>query len=407
VARLHGRGGRRGGGPGGWLAVGARGVSAPLSIALVAPEFLPDLGGVETYSYELARELSRRGHRVTVFTRRHPAGEVAGESFTVRPELSLRRYLDGPLLHREHFDVVHATNAAYAWLALESAPVVVSVHGNDFLRPYCRVGRRDLQRWSGPWNGLRRRLAGLDRALGERRTEAWMAAGLARCRRVVTNSLYTESVLLARLPSCAGRTTAALVGLSPELMALPEPSPRGGSPRLITVARLSEPRKCVDRVIAGLARLKDRFDFTYEVVGDGPLRPALVAQVKASGLAERVTFSGQLERATLIDHLRASDLFILTSDVLPTSHEGFGIVYLEANACGVGVLACRAGGAVEAVAEGVSGFFVDAPTPAAIGGAVEQFLAGAVRFDPHACQTFARGFDWARVVDRIEPFYIG
>jgi len=88
------------------------------------------------------------------------------------------------------------------------------------------------------------------------------------------------------------------------------------------------------------------------------------------------------------------------------SHEGFGIVSLEANACGVPVLACRSGGAVEAVEEGVSGLFVERPAPAAIGTAVEQFLTGAVRFAPAACQAFARRFGWGRVVDRVEPFYV-
>jgi len=382
-------------------------VIAPLAVGLVAPEFLPDIGGVETYSYELARELARRGHEVTVFTRRHPEGEVQGDGFVVRPELRLRRRFDRNLLRRHRLDVWHATNAAYAWLALETSPVVVSVHGNDFLRPYCLVGRRDLQRWGRRWAGVYRRLEGMDRALGRRRTVAWMARGLARARRVICNSLYTERVLLNRLPVCRDRTTTALVGLSPELMEMPPPLPREGAVRLITVARLSEPRKCVDRVIDGLAHLKDRFDFTYEVVGDGSLRAPLEARAHAAGIGDRVIFTGSLSRPSLIERLAASHLFILTSDVLATSHEGFGIVYLEANACGIPVLACRSGGVVDAVEEGVSGIFVDAPEAQQIATAVERFITGAVSFDPITCQRFARRFSWSEVVDRIEPYYVG
>ncbi len=231
------------------------------------------------------------------------------------------------------------------------------------------------------------------------------ARGRTHARQVISNSLYTERVLLEALPACAGRTTTALVGLSPELMEMAPPPPREGVARLITVARLSEPRKCVDRVIDGLARLKDRFDFTYEVVGDGPLRASLEAQARAAGIGDRVTFTGSLSRPALIERLAASHLFILTSDVLAASHEGFGIVYLEANACGVPVLACRSGGAVEAVEEGVSGLFVAAPEGEQIAAAVASVLTGEVAFDPLACQRFARRFSWSRVVDRIEPFY--
>lgn len=378
----------------------------PLRINIVAPEFPPDIGGVETYSYELAREVARRGHAVVVFTSRHRQGEVVGDGFVVRPELRLRRRWDRQLLRRYPAEVWHVTNAAYAWMALEAEGVVVSVHGNDFLRPYCLVGRPDLQRWAPP--PLRRRLDGFDRAVGERRTRRWMARGLVRARRIITNSRYTEQILMNRIPACGGRTTAALVGLSPEMMALPvPPGRRPGTARLITVARLSEPRKCIDRVIDALALLQGRFNFTYEVVGDGPLREPLEARAAAAGIGDRVTFSGFLPRADLLDHLAASDLFILTSDVLATSHEGFGIAYLEANACGLPILACRSGGAVEAVEEGVSGIFVERPEANEIAAAVARVVSGEQTFDPAACQAFARGFSWTRVVDCIEPFYVG
>jgi hypothetical protein len=45
--------------------------NTPMRIGIVAPEFPPDIGSVETYSYELSAELARRGHEVTVFTHRH------------------------------------------------------------------------------------------------------------------------------------------------------------------------------------------------------------------------------------------------------------------------------------------------------------------------------------------------
>jgi glycosyltransferase involved in cell wall biosynthesis len=125
--------------------------SRSFSIGLIAPEFPPDIGGVETYSFELAKALARLGHRVTVFTVPHEGGEVALPGVPVLPLLRQRRRLDRQLLRDYSFDVWHATNAAYAWIALEASNVVISVHGNDFLRPYVEAGRLDLDRLALIW----------------------------------------------------------------------------------------------------------------------------------------------------------------------------------------------------------------------------------------------------------------
>ena len=100
-----------------------------------------------------------------------------------------------------------------------------------------------------------------------------------------------------------------------------------------------------------------------------------------------------------------ADLFVLTASIVPGSHEGFGIVYLEAAASGVPSLAARLAGAAEAVADGRSGFFVDTPDIASIRDALARFLAGDIRFDADTCRDFARGFDWKRVADVCEAAY--
>lgn len=101
----------------------------------------------------------------------------------------------------------------------------------------------------------------------------------------------------------------------------------------------------------------------------------------------------------------SADLFVLTASIVPGSHEGFGIVYLEAAASGVPSLAARLAGAAEAVAEGRSGFFVDTPDVAAIRESLARFLAGEIRFNADACRDFAHGFDWKRIADVCENVY--
>lgn len=376
-----------------------------MKVGLIAPEFPPDIGGVETYSFELARALVRHGYEVTVFTTPHAEGEVSLPGARVLPQLALRRRLDRSLLEQIPMDIWHATNAAYAWIGMERKNVVVSVHGNDFLRPYVNVERPDLRRLPGLWR-CAAQLDSLDKRIGRALTARLVTRALPQVPWLVANSRYTERVLVEKFPACAGRTFVGLVGVGDDFFRVP-PVPRNQEEpaRLLTVCRLSEPRKNVDRVLQALARLKNKHFFRFSVIGDGELRSGLEALARQLGIGDRVTFTGRVSNSEIKRWLASSDLFVLASSILPTSHEGFGIVYLEANACGVPVLAARLAGAAEAVAEGVSGMFVEQPTVDALTEALDRFLTGAVWFDPNACRLHAVGFTWDMVVERLAPLY--
>lgn len=378
-----------------------------MKIGIVSPEFPPAIGGVETYAHQFVRALARMRPEweISVFTRPHPQGEIEIPGVRVVPALRWRRRLDSRLFGSTSVDAWHVMNAAYGWLCGEAPNVVVSVHGNDFLRPYLPLLRPDLQRflplgvltgaverWEQEWS--RARLLGL------------LARTLPRARCILTNSRYTEQVFLERFPQCRGRTRPALVGVGSDFRpAGPRAGAGEGVPRLVTVSRLSEPRKNLDRVLRALARLAGRHRFTYRIVGEGWDRPRLEALAAELGLADRVQFMGRLPQEEMVATLAGSDLFILASSVLPDSHEGFGIVYLEANACGTPVLAARVGGAVEAVAEGVSGMFVENVDEAALEAALGAFLRGEVTFSAEACVAFAREFSWERVVEAALACY--
>ncbi len=377
----------------------------PIHIGVLAPEFPPDIGGVENYSLGFVRALANLGHPVTVYTPRHPQGEVSLAGITVKPVLKLRRVLDRDLIRDPSIQAWHAMNAAYAWVAEETdAPVVASVHGNDFLRAYLPVTGPALHRLPGlwRWEAPLRRLDESWRAHTTRQIRRW----LPKTRAVLTNSRYTEQVLLTKIPACRGLTVPAMVGVDPYFLARPlAPDDLHTPIQLISIARLSEPRKNIHRVIDALARLRKDFDFRYTVIGEGAQRPALEAQVRQMGLAGHVRFTGALPRRELREYLHTADLFILTSSVLPTSHEGFGLVYLEAAACGVPSLAARLAGAVEAIDEGHTGLFVDRPEVDAIAKALRRVLKGQIRFDRNRCRTFARAFTWERVVETALPYY--
>jgi phosphatidylinositol alpha-1,6-mannosyltransferase len=366
-----------------------------MKIGLVAPEFPPATGGVQTYAWHTARELARLGHEVTVFTQPDSADAATGNPpFKIEPVLKLRRRHDRLITARK-MDVWHAMNAPCAWLSLETGPVFITVHGNDFLAPYHSFARLDL-----PFSDR------LDYWFGDLLTRRLVRRALPRAAHIFTNSRHTEQRFLRCHPRCAGKTSVAGVGLAEEDFA-PHVMPRSpGPPRLVTITRLSEPRKNVAAVLEALAQLRATHDFHYTIAGDGELRPELEALSVRLGLADRVTFAGFVNRERKLALLCASDLFVLASTSTEKSYEGFGLVYLEANACGTPTLATRLGGAVEAIEEGVTGFFADSPTVGGLVPALARFLDGEITFTAEACTRFARRFSWRAVVEHCAAHYV-
>lgn len=310
--------------------------------------------------------------------------------------------LDWPGLKNEPVDVWHALSATHAWIAEKNRPTVVSVHGNDFLAPYPLTMRPGL---SLPGlHTLRPLLWRRLRPIWQRVTHKMLARALPRTTAILANSRYTAEVLLKQHPTCANKMHIARVGVDPVFFEV-QPTPRSSVSQLLTVSRLSEPRKNIDLVLHALASLKDHFEFEYTVAGEGELRPKLERLADLLGLGERVRFVGRVSDAALRNLYARADLFVLTASIAPGSHEGFGIVYLEAAASGVPSLAARLAGAAEAVAEGRSGFFVDTPNAASIREALARFLAGEIRFKADACCDYAHGFDWKSIADVCEAAY--
>jgi phosphatidylinositol alpha-1,6-mannosyltransferase len=146
----------------------------------------------------------------------------------------------------------------------------------------------------------------------------------------------------------------------------------------VSVCRLVE-KKGVDHAIRAFAEVAARHpDSRYLVVGEGPYRPALEAIAAACGVADRVVFSGAVADADLVDHYVLGDVFVMPNRRLANGDtEGFGLVFLEANACGLPVIAGSDGGSIDAVRHGVNGLLVDGHAVASIRGAMLALHADA------------------------------
>lgn len=145
---------------------------------------------------------------------------------------------------------------------------------------------------------------------------------------------------------------------------------------ILSVGRLVE-RKGQDMVIRALPAVAAALPrVRYALGGVGPYRAALERLAREAGVAERVEFLGFVPEAQLPSLYAAADVFVMPSRQLPQAGdvEGFGMVFIEANAAGLAVLAGRSGGVEDAVVDGYTGLLVDPTDPQAIGEGLIRLL---------------------------------
>jgi phosphatidyl-myo-inositol dimannoside synthase len=175
------------------------------------------------------------------------------------------------------------------------------------------------------------------------------------------------------------------------------PSPtRTAAPgrRLLCVTRMGDGdrEKNVDQLIRAVGRLVDTGrPTTLTVIGDGSLRPELQALARDLGLGDYVSFLGRASNEVLEDSYAQADVF-----VLPSSKEGFGIVYLEAWQHDVPVICGALGAPHEIVSDGVDGFVADENSDVDLAAKIDSLLS-----DPERAREMGR-----RGRAKVEALYL-
>lgn len=171
-----------------------------------------------------------------------------------------------------------------------------------------------------------------------------------------------------------------------------------GKKVLGSVGRLVE-RKGFDAVIKALPAIRDRVPaISYVIVGTGAQAPRLRALASEHGVEDIVTFAGYVRDEDLAGYYALFDVFIMPNRALADGdNEGFGLVFLEANACGVPSVGGLAGGAPEAIHHDRTGLLVNGEEPDAIAESVIALMSDERRRAKLATQglEFARRSDWS------------
>ena len=356
----------------------------PRRVLVVTNDFPPRAGGIESYVSSLVGRLDPAS--VVVYARgqpgaaaydadlpyevvRHPRGLMVSEPSVARRAAAL--------LRSRGCDAVWFGAAAPLGLLApalrraSAARLVASTHGHEVW----------WARTAGARAALRRIGEGCDALtyLGEytRRRIAPVLTPAARARLVALPPGVDDAVFR---PDPTGRA------------AVRERYGLGERPVVVCVSRLV-PRKGQDVLIQALTRVRRRVPgATLLLVGAGPYRARLASLVDRLGLRGAVVFTGAVPAAQLPAHYAAGDVFAMPcrSRLGGLEVEGLGIVYLEASACRLPVVAGASGGAPEAVLEGETGFVVDGRSAAQVSDRVSGLL-----LDPAAAAAMgARGRAW-------------
>jgi phosphatidylinositol alpha-1,6-mannosyltransferase len=163
---------------------------------------------------------------------------------------------------------------------------------------------------------------------------------------------------------------------------------------LLSVSRLdaTERYKGQDRVIEVMPQILDHApDAVYLIIGEGDDRPRLEALAAKVGVADNILFLGHISNEELPDYMRLSDVY-----VMPSTGEGFGIVFLEAMASGARVVGGNRDGSLDPLKDGAAGSAIDPENPQAITSAVCAALD-----QPSGSLDHAGSFSLAHFADHV------
>lgn len=184
----------------------------------------------------------------------------------------------------------------------------------------------------------------------------------------------------------------------------------GETLRVVSIGRLNEEKgyRFLIQAVAGLIQKGERVEL--RIIGDGPLRADLEAQILHHKLPiESISLLGAKPTDEVIKELHNAHVFAMTGVVATNGQEeGQGVVYAEAQACGLPVIACRLGGAPESLLEGVSGIVCAPADVNAISDAIHFFLKNPERITEYgrAGRKFAETrFSLSQMLDAFEQIY--
>ncbi len=385
-----------------------------MKIAMVSEHASPlatvggaDAGGQNVHVAALSQALAAHGHRVTVYTRRQSPDEAEEVAFS--PGVTVVHVPAGPAVFLPKDDLLAWMPDFSRWLAQRWRTTPPDIAHSHF--------------WM---SGLATLAAARDtavpvvhtfHALGTVKRRHQGTADTSPRERVDTEALISRQVDTV-IATCADEVAelrrmrlpghiARVVPCGVDVDAFTPAGPRmdlgpGPGPVLLAIGR-AVPRKGVETTIRALRHVPGA---VLVVAGGAPGEPELARLARIAGLygvADRVRFIGRVERQDVPALMRSADVVV----TVPW-YEPFGIVPLEAMACGVPVVASAVGGHLDTVVPGVTGLLVPPRKAALLGRVLRELLADPLMLTSYGTAAADRArshYDWNRVAAQTAAVY--
>ncbi|MCP4677537.1 MAG: glycosyltransferase family 4 protein [Deltaproteobacteria bacterium] len=366
-----------------------------MHITFVSQDFPPETGGIQGYAHELAKRFANQ-HEVTVIAP-HQKGSAlfdAGQPYSVVrypivntslfglttpasvPYISKRRGA-GVAFHAQYATALGSITARrLGWIDR----YYVAAHAREILHnnfgPLSRAARTKVLMDASGVFAVSRYTAGLVRRLGVPAEKV----------HVVPNGVDLEFFYPRDTESVRER-----LGLENKRV-------------MLSAGRLVR-RKGVDTVIAAFKGMAARYpDLVFVIVGEGPYRSKLEKLAGDLVSSQRIVFTGRVSRDSLAEYYSLADFFVMPSrEERGGCVEGFGLVFLEANACGTPVIGSWSGGIPDAIEHGVSGLLVPPDDVRSLESAIVELLENngkRLRLGKMGLER-ARRFTWEMCATRI------
>jgi phosphatidylinositol alpha-1,6-mannosyltransferase len=376
-----------------------------MRLTLITDSFLPHAGGSRYYYYNLFRRMADRHHdRVTVITKK-VEGWATFDRENCTADFRIRRMFKplanlgytelpkaaGSIFHSAAYlpasDVIHCGDlyppglAALLAKALLRKPFIAYCHGED-------ITLTDRRQFQPRYRDYVYRQADAVVANGDFAIENLLRTGIPRSKIVkITPGLDANRFY-------PGDPSQELV--SKHRLA--------GKTVLLTIARLV-PRKGQDLVLKALAKLRrDVPNLRYLIVGKGPDEQRLHTIAREAAVEDLVEFVGFVPDEMVNQYYNLADIVVMPNRDSMGDVEGFGMVFLEANAAGKPVIAGRSGGAGEAIMDGETGLLVDSTSEEAILAGMKALAMNKAlqeRFGAAGRLRVTRDFDWDSRADLL------
>ena len=395
----------------------------PLSIAMFSIHSCPvgelgskDTGGMNVYVRELASQLGQRGHCVDIYTRVHDPNDpqVIRLNDNARV-IHLKAGKNGRMHKLDIYPYLDDFSGALQDFVDRNGLEYDLIHSHYWISG--QVGRWAQHRWKAPHMMMFHTLGAVKNTTGvgskepllRIKTERQLAA---HCHRIIAATAREKAELTRFYNAEPQKMSVVPCGINMELFRPVDKADArnrlgfNAKEKIVLYVGRFAALKGIDRLLKAMTHLNDLRDLKLVIIGgDGAGAPEFIEFQKLSSeldINDKIFFAGRLEQGDLPQYYSAADLL-----VVPSYHESFGMVALEALACGTPVVATEVGAMHSVISQGKTGCVVVDSKPSAFASAIREFVSkspGKIE-SVDSIRDSVRQFNWSDIADAIITEY--